>query len=424
VVISETFRSFKYRNYRLYFFGQAISLVGTWMQRIAVSWLLYRLTNSAFILGVNGFAALIPALLLSPLAGTITDRFNRYKILLTTQVASMLQAALLAALILFEHYNVTFIILLSALLGVINAFDIPSRQSLVTQLIEEKKDIPNAIGLNSSMVNLARLIGPALAGIVLSTWGEGACFVINVLSFFAVLVSLLLMRIPPLKIRRSGKSVLEGLREGYDYLRKASGMRSVILLLGCTGLFVLPYSNLLPVFAKDVLHGDEFTFSLLNSSAGLGALMGAIYLASNNADRNILKVLRGACLIFFISLILFSFTKSIPIALFFLTSTTLGMVMLLGASNTFIQTNVDEQMRGRVLSYYVMAFQGTQPFGSILIGFIATKIGAPLTVLFQGIAGLVIFILFIPYIRRARLRQEVKIKWARKEMEENHELGM
>jgi MFS family permease len=424
VALSETFLSFKYRNYRLYFFGQAISLVGTWMQRIAISWLLYRLTNSAFILGVNGFAALIPTMLLSPIAGTITDRFNRYKILLTTQVASMIQAGVLAVLIMVENYNISFIILLSALLGIINAFDIPSRQALVTQLIEDKKDIPNAIGLNSSMVNMARLVGPALAGIVLSAWGESACFLINFFSFLAVLVSLLLMRIRPLEVQLSSKNVIEGLREGYDYLKKASGMRFVILMLACTGLFVLPYATLLPVFAKDVLNGDEFTFSLLNSFGGLGALIGAFYLASNTPDRNIIKVIRAASLMFFISLILFSFTSSLWLSLFFLTSTTFGMVILVGASNTFIQTNVDEQMRGRVLSYYVMAFQGMQPFGSILIGFIATKIGAPLTVLFQGVAGIIIFIIFIPYIRRTRLRQEVKIRWARKEIEDTPEIGI
>jgi MFS family permease len=398
-------RALQYRNFRLYFSGQAISLIGTWMQRMAVSWLVYSITHSALMLGVVGFAGQIPVLLLSPYAGAFSDRHSRYKILLTTQIASMIQAGLLTALVMAGFYNIPAIIFLSVLLGVINAFDTPSRQSLMILLVENKKDLPNAIALNSSMVTLARLIGPAMAGILLSSFGEGVCFLINFLSFIAVIVSLLLMRLKKHERMKANENIWEGLAQGYSYLKHNRTIRDVILLMALTSFFVMPYSTLLPVYAKDVFKGNVTTFSWFNSLSGLGALLGAIYMAILKPGKNLLRIIIFACSMFAINLILFSIIHNLFLALLFIMLAESGMLSQIAASNTYIQTNVEERMRGRVISYYVMAFQGMQPIGSLLIGLMAHHISAPYTVLSEGIIGLITTLCFIPYIKRSKRKE-------------------
>lgn len=393
-------RALQYRNFRLYFTGQAISLVGTWMQRMAVSWLIFSLTHSEFMLGLVVFAGQIPIMLLSPYGGAITDRHSRYKVLLYTQIASMIQAGLLAALVISGYQNVTLIISLSVILGIINAFDTPARQSLMIKLVDDKKDLPNAIALNSSMVTLARLLGPVAAGIILSSFGEGICFLINFLSFFAVITSLLLMKIQPEPKSAVKQNIWEGLREGYDYLQQHAGLRSVILLMACISFFVMPYSTFLPVFATNVFHGNVATFSWLNAISGLGALGGAVYMATLKPGKSFLKIIAYSSAMFACSIILFALTNLFPLALCFIMAAEFGMLSQIAASNTYIQTHVDENMRGRLISYYVMAFQGMAPIGSLLIGFLAHYFGAPLIVCAEGIAGVIAVICFIPYLKR------------------------
>ena len=395
-------RALRYYNFRLYFSGQAISLIGTWMQRIAVSWLVYSLTPSAFMLGLVAFAGQIPVLLLSPYAGAYVDRHSRYKTLLFTQVASMIQAGLLALVVWMGNYNVTIIILLSVLLGCINAFDTPSRQSFMIVLVENKADLPNGIALNSSMVTLARLLGPAVAGILLSSYGEDVCFLINFLSFIAVIVSLLFMKIKIPMRPKNTEPIWAGLKEGYHYIKGNIGLRSVIFLTATISLLVMPYITLLPLYAASVFKGNVTTFSWLNSVSGLGALMGALYIATRKPGSKYLKIIAYAALLFSTGLILFSYTKNFKLALIFIMIAEGGMLTQIAASNTFIQTHVDESMRGRVISYYVMAFLGMQPIGGLLIGSLAHFTSAPFTVLVEGICGVTAALLFIPVLKKAR----------------------
>ena len=388
--------------------GQSVSLVGTWMQRIAISWLVYVLTQSALMLGLVAFASRIPMLVLSPYAGAFVDRHSRYRTLLVTQVASMVQAGLLALVVLTNHYNITIIILLSIMLGAINAFDAPSRQSLMIVLVQNKQDLPNAIALNSSMVTLARLIGPAVAGILLSTVGEGICFLINFLSFIAVISTLLMMKIKIPARKKNIEPIWKNLRQGITYLKRNPALRYSLMLMALLGFVVMPYMTLLPIFAKTVFKGDVEVFSWLNIISGLGALLGAIYVASLKAEKNLLKVIITAGLVISISLLLFSYCTYLPLSLFFLMIGECGLLTFIASTNTFLQTHVDEHMRGRVISYYVMAFGGTIPIGSLVIGLLAHLTSAPFTVLLEGIAGIIIMFSFIPAFKRSTKRAERK----------------
>jgi MFS family permease len=400
--LPSSLRALNYYNFRLYFFGQAVSLIGTWMQRIAVAWLVYDLTHSAFILGLTGFIGQIPMLFLSPYAGAYVDRHSRYRTLLVTQIASMIQAGLLAVMVLTGHYNITGIIVLSFLLGVINAFDMPSRQSLMIVLVQNKKDLPNAIALNSSMVTLARLAGPAAAGILLSSFGEGICFLLNFLSFLAVLVSLLLMKLKIPERKKHIEPIWKNLQEGFVYLRHHRGISSAMWLMALSSLVVMPYSNLFPVYAQTVFKGNVSTFAWLNSISGLGALFGAIYMTTLKRNANFLRLIVLSSLLLTACLMLFSYTKNLSMALFIIMIGESGMLMQIAGTNTYIQTSVEEGMRGRVISYYVMAFQGIQPIGILLTGWLAHITSAPLTVFLEGMIGLVVSILFIPALRRLR----------------------
>lgn len=407
--LPSSLRALNYYNFRLYFFGQAISLIGTWMQRIAVSWLVYDLTHSAFILGVTGFAGQIPMLFLSPYAGAYVDRHSRYRTLLATQVASMIQAGLLALIVLLKHYNVTEIIALSFLLGIINAFDTPARQSLMIVMVQNKKDLPNAIALNSSMVTLARLAGPAAAGILLSSFGEGICFLINFLSFIAVLASLLFMKLKIPERKKNVDPIWKNLQEGFTYMRHHRGISSAIGLMALMSFVVMPYSNLFPVYAQSVFNGNVSTFAWLNSISGLGALFGAIYMTTLKRNANFLRLIVLASMLLAICLMLFAYTHNLFLALLFVMIGEAGMLSQIAGTNTYVQTSVEEHMRGRVISYYVMAFQGIQPIGILLTGWLAHVSSAPLTVFLEGLLGLIIALLFIPALRRVR-RMETAVK--------------
>lgn len=407
-----TFNAFKSRNYRLYITGQSVSLIGTWMQKTAVSWVIYSFTHSTFMLGLTLFASQFPSFLFSLMGGVVSDRYDRFKVLLGTQIASMVQATILAILILLGHYAVWEILALSVLLGIINAFDVPARQALVFEMIDDKKDLPNALALNSSMVNLSRLIGPAIAGFVLETMGDGTCFLLNALSFLAVIGSLLMMRLPQYTPTVHSKNVIGELRDGFEYLKKTPSIAFVILMLGLISLFVLPYSTLLPVYAKDIFKGTASTFGVLDSVIGLGAFGGAIFLASLKAGSNLKKILAINALVFGAGLILFSHEGNYPLALVFATVAGFGMMSQITVSNTLIQTTVEPHMRGRVISYYAMAFFGMQPLGGLLIGSVSKWIGTPDTMLAEGTIALLIGVLHFRFLRRERLKDQQQIQTA------------
>ena len=378
------FSAFQSKNYRLYFFGQSVSLIGTWMQRTAVYWLIYIETNSAFMLGVAVFCAQFPAFLLSIAGGIVSDRYNRFSVLLKTQFASLIQAVLLTILVFSGKYEVWHILALSVVLGSINAFDVPARQSLVYDMVNQKEHLPNAIALNSSMVNVARLIGPALSGLVLEKFGAEICFLINSLSFVAVIVSLYAMKLPAFMPRERITNATTDLKEGLAYLKATPDIRKVILLLTIISLVSLPYLTLLPVYAKEVFNGDAFIFGLLNSFVGIGAVTGALFLASLKHGSDLKKILSRCTIIFGAGLLAFSFMEYLPAALLIIAIAGFGMMSQTTITNTIIQTTVAPAMRGRVISYYAMAFFGMQPLGSLMIGTLAHYIGAQLTILLQG----------------------------------------
>ena len=362
------------------------------------------------MLGLAVFAAQFPSFLFSPLGGVISDRYNRYRVMVITQIASLVQAILLTALVIFTEYAVWEILILSVLLGIINAFDVPARQSMVNEIVGSKEDLPNAIALNSSMVNLARLIGPAVSGIVLESWGAGICFLINALSFVAVIVSLLLMKFPKFIPHAHSKKVFREFKEGFVYIKKTPTIGFVILMLAFVSLLVLPFITLLPVYARVIFKGSASTFGYLNSFIGLGAIGGAIFLASLKTGVDLKKILFINLLIFGAGLILFSHTTNLPLALFFAVIAGFGMMSQTTVSNTIIQTNVSKEMRGRVISYFAMAFFGMQPLGGLLIGAVSQNIGAPNTLLAEGIIGILIAFIFLPFLRMEILTEKEKME--------------
>ena len=393
-----TFRAFKSKNYSLYFFGQSVSLIGTWMQRTAVYWVIYLQTHSAFLVGTGIFAAQFPSFVFSLFGGVIADRFNRFKVLVTTQASSLIQAVLMTLLVLFTVYNVWEIMALSVVLGIINAFDVPARQSLMYELVEKKEDLSNAIALNSSMVNLARLLGPAMAGIVLAKFGPGFCFSLNALSFVAVLISLSRMKLPVYSPKAKQRKIKDELRDGWNYLKKTPIISTVILLLASMSLTVMPYATLLPVFAKEILMGNAATYGYLNSFTGVGAIIGTLFLASLKPGRNLQKVLLLAVILLGLGLIAFSFAHSQPIAFAILILVGFGTMAQTTLVNTIIQTNASVEMRGRIISYFAMAFFGMQPIGALLVGRMSEYIGTQQTLFTQGVVALIIAMLFFYYI--------------------------
>ncbi len=398
-----TFSSFRSRNYRLFFTGQSMSLIGTWMQRTAVSWVVYTITHSTFMLGLTVFASYFPSFLFSLLGGIAADRYDRFKILLITQVASMIQAILMAVLILTKHYEVWEILALSVVLAVINAFDVPARQPLVHELITDKEQLSNALALNSTMNNLAQLIGPALSGIVLQKYGAAVCFTINALSFVAVVTSLLMMNLPAYKPRTGKKKIVSELVEGFVYIKKNTVIGISTLMLALVCLLVLPYNTLLPVFAEVIFKGDAATFGYINSFIGLGAIAGAFFLASLRAGTDLKYVLLISTVMLGACLMLFSHTAYFPLAMIFAVLCGFGTMAQTTIGNTIIQLHLDAHMRGRVMSIVVMAITGTMPLGSLIIGALSQKIGAPNALLAQGMMGLIIAAIFSGFLRSDRL---------------------
>jgi MFS family permease len=387
--------SLKYRNYRLFFAGQTISLVGTWMQSIAISWLVYRLTNSAFLLGLVGFFSQIPSFVLTPFTGVLIDRWNKHRILVITQTLSLVQAFALAVFTLTGTINVLTIILLSLSLGLINAFDMPARQAFVIEMVEKKEDLPNAIALNSSMVNVARFIGPAIAGVLVAVVGEGYCFLINGISYIAVIIALLAMKVNKTVIRVSVKNIPKEIKEGFKYSFGFVPIRSILLLLGLVSLIGMPYTVLMPIFAKDILHGGANELGFLMASAGIGALTGGIYLASRKSVLGLGRILSIAGVIFGLSLIGFGISKNLYFSIIIIMVSGFGMLLQIAASNTLLQTITEDDKRGRVMSFFTMAFIGMSPFGNLIAGVLADKIGAPNTVMISGgvcILGAIIFL--------------------------------
>jgi MFS family permease len=391
----------RHRNYRLFFGGQGISLIGTWMQRIAMWWLVYRLSNSPFLLGVVGFTGQIPIFLLTPFAGVLADRMNRQRVLVVTQTLAMIQAFILALLVLAGAIAIWHIISLSIFLGVIDAFDMPVRQSFMVEIVQTN-DLGNAIALNSSIVNCAQLLGPSIAGILIASMGEGMCFLLNGISYLFVIVSLLAMKITSKKMETPNSHVLQGIKEGFSYAFSFTPIRSVLLLLALVSLIGMPYRVLMPIFAKDVLHGGPHTLGFLMGSSGLGALVGSIYLASRKSVLGLEKWIPLAASIFGIGLIAFSLSRVFWFSLFLILLTSFGMMVQFASSNTVLQTVVDEDKRGRVMSFYAMAIRGMAPFGSLLAGGLAGKIGAPNTLMIGGVScflGALMFAKKLPLLR-------------------------
>jgi len=400
---AHAWRALKHRNFKLFVAGQSISLIGTWMTRLATSWLVWRLTHSALLLGVVGFAGQILTFVLAPFAGVLIERMDRRKLLVWTQALAGVQSLAMAALTLAHVITIHEIIGLSLLQGLINAFDMPGRQSFLVQMVEDKQDLGNAIALNSSMVNGARLIGPALAGIVIGAVGEGWCFAIDGFSYIAVIVSLVMMRVKPLAIQRAAVSMLEQMREGWEYVSTFRPIRSILLLFALLSLMGWPYAVLLPIFASQVLHGGPHTLGFLTGASGVGALASAVSLALRKSVRGLTSMIQIAAGMFGAGLILFGLSHVLWLSMALMLVVGFGMMQGLAASNTVIQTLVPEDKRSRVMSYYTMAFVGMAPFGSLLAGGLAHLVGAPATVMITGaccLLGCAWFTFELPAVRK------------------------
>jgi MFS family permease len=381
-------RALRHRNYRLFFSGQSVSLMGTWITRVATSWLVYRLTGSALLLGLVGFCGQIPTLVLAPFAGVIVDRWERHRILVWTQALSALQSLALAVLALSGTITVAWVLALQVLQGIINAFDTPARQAFVVQMVEDRADLPNAIALNSTMVNGSRIIGPSIGGIIIAAVGEGWCFLIDAISYAAVIVSLLMMRVSPSPPRTASSSVMEELRAGFRYVSDFAPIRTVLVLLALVSAMGMPYTVLMPVIASKVFHGGPHTLGFLMTASGVGAVVGALYLASRRTVLGLGRVMVMATLAFGTGLVGFGLARSMWVALLVLPIVGAGFMIEMASTNTILQTITEERMRGRVMAFYTMAFLGMAPIGSLLAGVVAARIGAPATIVLGGVACL------------------------------------
>jgi MFS family permease len=398
----DVLRALRHRNFRLFFCGQSVSLVGTWMTRLATSWLVYRLTGSSFLLGVVSFAGQIPTFLLGPVAGVWIDRWERRKLLLVTQFLAAVQSLMLAGLTLSGRITISEIVGLSVFQGLINAFDMPARQSFLVQMVGGRTDLGNAIALNSTMVNGARLLGPALAGITIAAVGEGYCFLIDGMSYFAVIASLLAMKLDVQPPSKSTDSTLVQLKEGWKYVTSFAPIRTVLIMFVIISFMGVPYTVLMPVFASKILHGGPHTLGFLMGAAGVGAIIAAFSVAARKSVRGLYRVIPAVAAVFGGGLVAFSFSRNLWLSLALMGVTGFGMMQGFAASNTVIQTIVDDDKRGRVMSYWTMAYMGASPFGSLLAGSLAPIIGAPGTVLLCGIGcllGAAWFWLQIPKLR-------------------------
>ena len=400
---SHAWRALRHRNFRLFFGGQSISLIGTWMTRIATAWLVYRLTGSALLLGTVSFAGQIPTFLFAPFAGVWVDRLNRRQVLVWTQTLSMLQSLALAALTLSGHIAIHWILILSVSQGIINAFDMPGRQAFMVQMVEDRLDLGNAIAINSSMVNIARLIGPSLAGMLIAATNEGWCFLVDGVSYLAVIASLLAMRLPAPALRRETTSMWTALQEGWTYVSGFLPVRNILMLFAVVSLMGMPFVVLMPIFAARVLHGGPHTLGYLMGAMGVGALGSALSLAARKSVRGLIRIIPIAAAVFGLGLIGFGLSHVFWLSMVMVLVAGMGMMQGMASSNTIIQTLVSEDKRGRVMSYYTMAFMGMAPFGSLLAGTMAHAAGAPFTVIVSGSAvllGAAWFFTRLPAIRK------------------------
>ena len=372
------------RNFRLFFFGQAVSLIGTWMQLIAMRWLVYRLTKSELMLGMVGFISDSPLFLLVPFAGVLADRLKRHGILIVTQALSALQAAILALLVFTDRVEVWHVLMLGGLLGVVSAFDITARQAFLVDIIEERENLPNAIALNSFIFNGALLIGPAVAGILIAVVGEGPCFALNSLSYLAVLGALFLMKIPPKTFSASPLDIKAAIVEGAAYTFASVPIRSILMLVASVSLVAASYTLLMPVFAEDVLQGGPRVYGYLMSATGVGALLGAVFLASRSRLKGLAEIIAGAGVLYGAGFFALSLSSSVAIALIIALVLGFSLMMQMASSNTIVQSMVDDQKRGRVLSLFVMARRGVEALGSLLFGAIAHWAGTPGTLMIGG----------------------------------------
>ncbi|HEV2487250.1 MAG TPA: MFS transporter [Terracidiphilus sp.] len=400
---SHAWRALRHRNFRLFFGGQSISLIGTWMTRIATAWLVYRLTGSALLLGMVSFAGQIPTFIFAPFAGVWVDRLNRRQVLVRTQALSMVQSLALAALTLSGHITIHWILILSVTQGIINAFDMPGRQAFMVQMVEDRLDLGNAIAINSSMVNMARLIGPSLAGMLIAATSEGWCFLVDGISYLAVIASLQAMRLPTHTINRENTSMWTALQEGWTYVSEFLPVRTILMLFAVVSLMGMPFVVLMPVFAAKILRGGPHTLGFLMAAMGVGALVSALSLAARKNVRGLIRMIPIAAVVFGLGLIGFGLSHVFWLSMVTVLVAGMGMMQGMASSNTIIQTLVSEDKRGRVMSYYTMAFMGMAPFGSLLAGSMASAVGAPLTVIVSGSAvllGAAWFFTRLPAIRQ------------------------
>jgi MFS family permease len=400
--LSFAFRALRHRNYRLFFSGQAVSLIGTWITRVALGWLVYQLTHSPFMLGVVGFAGLAPTFLLTPFGGVLADRFNRHRLIVATQVGLMLSSFALGYFALRKTIDVPHIIILVAIQGVCNAFDIPTRQAFVVQLVEDRADLGSAIAMNSMVFNSARLVGPSVAGLLVAVFGEAWCFLIDGFSFLAVIAALLAMRIRPDEPRPPRTPMLTELRDGFKASFGSPPIRDILLLVALTSAVGMPYTVLMPVFADKILHGDATTLGFLMGATGVGALLGAIVLAMRTTVLGLGKVIAGGAALFGLSLIGFGLSRQLWLSLVLLGVSGFAMMAQTASSNTVVQTLVDDAKRGRVMSFFAMAFMGVMPFGNLLAGIVARKYSAPTAVVIGGLVSIVAAVLFarrLPHLR-------------------------
>jgi len=395
-----TFRALRHRNFQLFFGGQLISLIGTWMQSVAQAWLVYSLTHSSLLLGSVGFAGQFPVFLAAPLGGIVADRHNRQRVVIGTQVASMLLALVLALLTLSNKITVTEIFCLAALLGVVNAFDIPGRQSFLVEMVG-KDDLINAIALNSSMFNGARIIGPAIAGLLVAKIGEGSCFLVNAVSYVAVIIGLFMMRVPAREQRPQGSPIAHVI-EGFRFVEKTAPIRAILLLLGLVSLVAMPYTVLMPIFADKILHGGARGLGILMGATGVGALLGALTLATRTGVYGLGRWITFSCAGFGITLIAFAISRNFWLSTAVLVPVGFCMMLQMSSSNTLIQAMVPDHLRGRVMSVYSMMFMGMAPFGALLGGVVADRLSAPVAVGMGAIAavgGAAIFGIRLPRLR-------------------------
>jgi MFS family permease len=380
----QLFRALRHRNYRLFFFGQSISLIGTWITRLASSWLVYRLTDSEFLLGLVTFVGQIPSLVLSPLAGVYIDRWNKHRVLVITQLLAMAQSAAMAFLTLTGRITVADVMILQALQGLINAFDTPARQSFVSQMVDDRADLPNAIALNSAIVNGSRMIGPAIGGVLIAAFGEGWCFALDTFSYVFVVASLLAMQVPVAIKNMDTTPVITALAAGFKYVSGFAPVRSGLLLVALISMLGMPYQVLMPVMASDILGGGANTLGVLMTATGLGALSGSVYLASRHTVLGLGRRIAQASMLFGAALMAFAASRNLWLSLALLPLTGAGFIVTLAATNTVVQTVVPESLRGRVMSLYTVAFLGTAPIGSLFAGMAAERVGAPVTIAIGG----------------------------------------